>query len=415
MRRRSSWLESNAFVRLISVALAFALWIGVNSNTASTSVAGGGLTTTSAVLANVPMVVLTSPNIVPMTVKPSRVDVGLAGSVLDVAMVQAQSGGLRVVANAMHMGPGIHEIHTAVENPPTSAVQYTVKPSVAVVALAEKVTSYMTPEVRLSGTATLGDRFGKPAADVSRVAVTGPEPLVKRVTGVVARMDVNGAQNTVVRTLPLLPVDRSGGTVSGVVCKPAVATVTVPVIQRMRRIPLVISTSGTPAQGYVVGSIQVSPSYVLAGGLSKQAAIVPAIALPPVNVSNWNASHTMLLTVPAPFAGARLNTPVATVTVNVEKGVTELMNQMPVQLTGRQKGWKYEVVGPDTVSIQILGPVSEMGDLQSQYVQAYVNVSGVKSGAVARLPVSVSLPNFMQSVQVTPTTVSVSAVAVMKK
>lgn len=413
MRRRSSWLESNTFVRLMSVALAFALWIGVNSNTAS-SAPGGGLTTTSAVLANVPLVVLTSQNMVPMTVKPSRVDVGLAGSVLDVAMVQAQSAGLRVVANAMHMGPGVHEIHAAVENPPTSAVQYTVKPLIAVVSLAEKMTSYVTPSVRVSGTAALGDELGKPTVSVSRVAVTGPAPLVKRVTGVVAQADVNGAQSNVVRSLTLAPVNSRGQVVSGVVCKPSTASVTVPVIQRLRKIPLMISTVGTPAQGYVVGGVRINPSYVLAGGLSKQAATVPSIVLPPVDVSNWSADHTMVLTVPTPFAGARISTPAVTVTVSVEKGVNEIMNQVAVQLVGQRSGWKYELIGPQAVSVAILGPLAEMGSLQSQYVQAYVNVSNVKPGTAARLPVTVSLPSYMEATQVTPPTVNVLAVAAKK-
>ena len=413
MRRRSSWLESNLFVRLISVALAFALWIGVNSNSAS-STPGGGLTTTTAVLSNVPLVVLTSKNMVPMTVKPSRVDVGLAGSVLDVAMVQAQSGGLRVVANAMHMGPGVHEIHTAVENPPTSAVQYTVKPTIAVVALAEKLTNYATPTVRLIGAPALGDEFGKPVTDVSRVAVTGPEPLVKRVVGVNAQMDVNGAQATVTRSVSLVPVDSAGNQVPGVVCKPSSTTVTVPVIQRMRRIPLMISTSGTPAQGYVVGGVRISPSYVLAGSLSKQAATVPAIVLPPVDVTNWSSSHTMVLTVPAPFAGAHIGTPAVTVTVTVEKGVAELMNQVPVQIIGQNPGLKYGLTGPQTVSVEILGPLAEMGSLQSQFVQAYVNVGGMKQGQVTQLPVTVSLPAYMQATQLTPPTVSVSATATKK-
>ena len=409
MRRRSNWLDNNVFVRLISVMLALALWIGVHSNSAPP--AGANLASTTATLRGVPVVVLAPAGMMAVSVRPDRVSVRLTGSVFDVALVQAQSGGLRVVANALHLRAGVHEVVTAVENPPTSAVDYALLPGRAVIDLQRRVTAHFAPQVRIAGAPANGQRVGTPGLSVHRVAVTGPASLVGEVAGVAATVNISGVQGTLIRSVALVPVTRAGLAVSGLRCTPASATVDIPILNQLRRLPLYATTTGAPAPGYVIDSVEVTPAFVVASGPSKQLAGVGGIALPPVHVANWSTAHTITLMIPAPFVGARISQPTAQVTVAIGRGAPVTAGNVPVQITGGRPSLRYTLAGPGVAGMQLIGPPASMSAFQPQDAQAFADVGGIVKPGRYSLPVTVSLPDHVRLVSVAPKVVTVIAQA----
>ncbi len=392
MKKRGSWLEYNNFVRLLSLVMGVALWIIVNSS--PNGQVSSGLANTTQVLRNVPLEVVTSPNTVAVTQSPARVNISITGNILDVATVQAESSGIRAVANALSVGPGTHQVSVIVENVPTSSVNYAPQPSSAVVDLQAKVGVSIKPQIHVVGAVMSGLTVYKPITSVARVLVSGPDTLVRQVTGVTARMDIAGSGQSVTRIVPVLPIGKDGKVIPDVTCTPATIMVTIPIRNPVHRVRLAATTIGTPAGANAVSAISVSPAHIMVQGASQSVDGLANIVLPPINVSKWTGTKTIRVPIPTPFPGARLSTPEAQVTVTLAPRGTITVAGVPIVFIGKKAGLTYTANVSGT-AITVTGPAQQLSVLQPSDLEGYINVSGLKPGSRAKLPVSVSLPRFV--------------------
>lgn len=407
MRRRGGWLDNNTFALVISILMAFAVWLAVSTNGSGSPAAG--IATESAVISGVPVSVLAHGGMMAVSVRPGKVDIEVQGSVLDVTLTKAQAGNIRVVANALNLSPGSHRVAVHVENLPTPAVVATPQPASTVVDIQQKASMYVAVKPVLNGVPAGGQRVGRPLVSVRRVLVTGPEVLVRQVARVEATLDIGGAQNSLTRNVALVAVSKSGLPLTTLKCEPSTATVSVPILEQDKQVPLYATTTGRPAPGMVVAAIGIEPTSVLVSGPSGLLHKTTVIVLPPIDVSNWEIGHTLVLSVPAPFDGAKLNTPAARVTVQIVPGVTVTEGQVPVQIIGQRSGYAYQWAGPQTVSVQVIGAPGQIANFQAQDIQAYVDVQGLAKLGRTALPVTVSLPQGISLVSVTPATLPVMA------
>ncbi len=392
MKKRGNWLQNNNFVRLISLVMGVALWIIVNSS--PNGQVSSGLANTTQVLHNVPLEVVTSPNMVAVTQSPARVNISITGSILDVATVQAESSGIRAVANALSVRTGIHQVPVIVENVPTSSVNYAPQPNAAVIDLQAKVGVSVKPEIQVVGAARSGLTVDRPISSVARVLVSGPDTMVRQVTGVTARVDIAGSGQSVTRIVPVLPIGKDGRVIPEVTCTPATITVTIPIRNPIHRVRLVATTVGTPAGLRVVSAISIQPAHILVQGASRVVDGLANIVLPPINVSKWSGTQTVQVPIPSPFPGAHLSTPEAQVTVTLAPRDMITVEDVPIVLVGKKAGVTYTVSATST-AVTVTGPAQQLSALQPSDLVGYVNVSGMKLGGKAKLAVSVSLPQFV--------------------
>lgn len=406
MKKRDSWLLNNNFVRFLSVIMGFALWVIVNSSALNSS---SGVLTTTQTIRSVPVEVLTSPHMLAIDEHPRQVNVNIYGSLIEVTLVQAQSSGIRVIANAVNLGPGVHRVPLTVEGGPTSAVTYAPQTTTAVVDIEQKVTATYRPHVTVIGEPGAGLRAGAPILSSSQVNVAGPDALVHQVTGVEVRIDVGGSNNSVSRVVPVIPVGRNGRIISGVTCTPATETLTIPIHNPLQPYTLVATTTGLPQAPYVVSGVSIDPNVVGVSGSSVTHNHRPTIVLPPVDVTNWNSTRTVQVSIPIPFSGGRLSRPFARVTVQLVPGSSTNFTGLPVDLIGEKKKVTYAIVGSQTANVAVTGPTQLVANLVPQDVQPYVDVSSLQPGQKLSLPVGVALPNMCSLQSVTPGFITVVA------
>lgn len=397
MKRRGSWLYNNNFVRLLSVVMGIALWVIVNSSSLSSS---SGLNT-SQTIRNVPVEVLTAPHMLAVQIQPRRVNINIYGTLIDVTLAQAQASGIRAIANAVNLGPGVHHIPLAVEGG-TAAVSYAPQTTTASVYIEQKVTASFRPQVTVVGDPAAGLVSAKPILSARRILVTGPDKAVHQVRGVEVHIDVSGSNNSVSRIVPVIPVGADGRIISGVSCSPSTETVTIPIHNPVQPYNLVATTTGAPKGGLVVGSISISPAQVGVSGSTATLTQRPSIVLPPVDVTGWTSNRTVQVPIPIPFPGGRLTTPYAQVTVTLVPGAVMSLSGLPVNLVGQRPGVSYRIVGAPTVDILLQGPATLVQNLTVGDAQPYVDVSALTPGQKLSLPVGVALPANSVLKSVTP-------------
>ena len=403
MKRRSLF-DNNLFVRLISVVLGLLLWAVVS---ASSNNQGYGLATTTQVLHNIPVIVLTSPQMMATSERPVRVNLSISGSIFDVATVQADTSGIRAVANATALGPGVHQVPIIIENTPTSAVSYVPETPYAEVTIQERVASPFTLKVKVVGKPIAGLRLGPPIASVKKIIVSGPDSLVHKVTAVKATVDITGSSESVTRMVPVLPVNRQGQVVQGVFCNPETVTLSVPVLSPVHQMDLVPSVVGQPAAKWSVAKVTVQPSSITVVG--EPFSQLPAyLILPSVNVAGFAHSKTFTIAVPLPFNGANLSARFAQVRVELAPRATITWQGIPIKIMGGTRGDVYSIQGPQYVRVTITGANSQLAGYQIQDVNAYVDVGGLKLNKSTVLPVTVVVPNNLTMVSVAPAKIAVT-------
>lgn len=406
MKRRSGWLESNLFVRLLSLLLGFTLWVMVNSGAGNQS--ANGLASTTAVLHNIPVTVYTSPQMIAVSVRPRKLDVSVTGSIIDVATVEAESAGIRAVAKAGNLGPGVHQVPVVIENVPTSSVTYTPQSTTVETDLQQKISAYLAPQIQLQGTVEAGLTVGRPRMSSTRVRVSGPDTLVHQVSRLALPINVSGAQGEILRSVPVVAVDAAGRPLSGLSLEPSSVFVRLPIHGQQSAIALQVQTIGTPAPGYAVTSVQVQPGDVLVYGPSTALQGVHSITLPPVDVKGWTTGKTVYETVPIPFAGGRISQPLVAVTVTVGPSASVRISNVPVQLAYTHGAYAYHITGGGLVELTITGPPQEVEGLTAQDVQAFANVNGLLPGKQALVPVRVTLPPGCRVLAIAPGSVVVA-------
>ncbi len=407
MKRERDLLQNNNFVRLLSLIMGIALWVIVNSAPGGQS---SGLATISQTLRNLPVTVVAPSDMVVVSQQPQRLNLNISGSIIDVATVQAEVAQIRVVANALAVGPGIHQVPVIVEHVPSNSVNYVPDMGFVTVDLQPKVGQSFSSKLTIVGQAAAGLTRGEAIVAPTHVVVSGPDTLVHQVAAVTAKLDISGAQNNVTRTVPVFPVSEDGHIVPGVKCSPSTITVTVPIENPVHAVKLVATTVGTPGQNYVVSGISVQPSQVDVQGKSSVVDALTSIALPPIPVDKLTKTQTVRVAVPIPFVGAHLSRPMVNVTVTISPKATVTLQGIPISLVGKTQGIAYTLKGSTTASVTVSGPAQLVSTLQAQDIQAYLDVSQVAAGASRTLPIQISLPLYTQNISVQPVTISVSAV-----
>ncbi len=408
MKRRDSLLNSNLIVRLISVLMGFVVWIMVNSS-ASGDITTTGLTNTAMTLKNVPVTVSTDEKIVAVHVRPSTVNVNVSGSVLGVATVQVESSSIRLNALATHLSAGVHMVPVKIVGSPTTGVNYTPQVTSVAVDLEPRATVSIHPRLRILGHPALGYKVAKGDLKLPAVTVTGAAALVHLVSNVEASVSVKGSVQDVTQGVTFMPVDIHGNRVHGVTCSPSTATVTVPILQKTRFVPLVATTVGQPAKSYIVSQVVITPNRVAVTGPSAMLQKLSTITLPAIHIGKWSSSQSMQVPIPIPFEGGRLSIPVARVSITVVPSLQTTLQGIPVTFVGQQKGTSYTSTGPSTIDLVVSGPAQTVYALSAQDVQAYVDVSALQPGHKARLAIGVALPPTFTTVQLAPSSMEVVA------
>jgi len=187
----------------------------------------------------------------------------------------------------------------------------------------ESVTSRTVPvETNLVGPPPPGFETRSLTVEPAETVVTGPESLVDRVASVEADVNLTGLRTNFQETLLLQARDQQGGAIQGVNIEPESAVVTIEIAQlEFSRVFVVLpGISGTPATGFRVAGLEVSPSFVTITGpaeVFQSLDPVTGIATEPISIDGASADVVRPVALRLP-EGARVEQSSVTVRVIIQ-------------------------------------------------------------------------------------------------
>lgn len=281
-------------------------------------------------------------------------------------------------------------------------------PRMITVNLEDLVSKTVPVEARAVGSLPIGYELGEVSPASSGVVVTGPESLVELVAAAGADVVVTGLTVSVEQTVSLKPLGASRAEIGGVRLEPATMRVIVGIDQStiVRTVPLGVEVTGSPAPGFRVTSVSVSPPAVQVQGALVSVQQVDSIALAPVNVNGARSDIVRSVAVPLPdgltFAGVER----ATITVTIEATPGSTRTSIAPVAVGLPPTLQASFE-PATVEVRLSGPLPVLNALGAGEFAAEVDLAGLPAGTHT-LPVQVRAPEGVTVDSVQPETVRVT-------
>jgi len=314
--------------------------------------------------------------------------------------------------------PGIHRVPVDVVTDAPQALVVRVEPPSVEIEIAPIVTDTAEVAVELTDQDSLSRAYqvvGTPTVSPSQVKLIGAEPLVNRVSQVQALISLANASTSLREVRPLRAVDETGREVSGITIEPTTAQVNVTIRRRIDALDVGVrvETQGSPAPGYWVSDIEVTPASVTLQGNPEQLDEIPGyVATLPVDLSNatGNISLQMPLDLPPGVSAVDSNGNIAN-TVDVRLQVDARLGNMAVKRSVKLIGASPDpriTVTPTLVDLILSGPLPTLNQIETDpnLVQVLVDVASLQSGLNPVTPTVIAPDNI--TAQVVPPTVNVN-------
>ncbi len=257
------------------------------------------------------------------------------------------------------------------------------------------------------GVAPPGVQVGDTVVLPEAVVVMGPSTAVKRVVGVNVSVTLDPSGLDFDREVEGTPVDAAGVAVIGVEVVPRTIHVTIPLFtnKQSRTIPVSPILTGTPAPGFKVSSVEVTPLTVSVEGDADQLATLQMAETAPVAVFGATRDLTSVVTLALPAGVVPLGVATVSVTVHIT-AITETRTfTAGFRIDGAVPGLTYQL-SSSSVLLTLFGSSADLDRLAAAPLAVSLDVSGLAPGdhTVTVVP---SLPSGISVAAIAPSAVVV--------
>ena len=260
--------------------------------------------------------------------------------------------------------------------------------------------------INVSGDPALGFTARPLSTVPATVTVRGPASYVQQVASIVGQLSIQDARRTITQTISLQPRSRDGQSVPNVTLIPSNTLAILPLqpLGGFRDLAVKIELRDSVAPGYLISNVSVDPQVVTVFGSSAALQAVPGyIATEPISVTDATTDIERRARLELPPGVSYLGDPTVFVSVKIkaiESSITVLTPLLPQGLTPELA----VEFSPEGIDVLLSGPLTSLNELQSQDVQAFVNLFGLDIGTYSITP-TVVVPNGINVVNVLPSTV----------
>jgi YbbR domain-containing protein len=281
------------------------------------------------------------------------------------------------------------------------------RPRTIQVVLDQSITATV-PVTVVRSAAPAGVDVGDTVYTPQQVQVLGPSTAVKRVVAVVVNVTLDPGGLDFDREVDGTPEDASGAPVTGVELLPRTIHVTIPLFtnKQSRSVPVNAVLTGTPAPGFKVSGIDVSPLVVSVEGDADQLAKLIEADTAPVAVFGATRDVTGIVTLALPSGIVPLGATTVTVTVHVT-AVTETRTFIGgFRLDGQDPALIYAIPS-GSVILTLFGSTADLDRIASAPIVVSIDVAGLSPGT-HKVTVVPSLPSGVTVVTIAPASVTVT-------
>ena len=246
----SKWMKKKSFLVVISFILTMALFVYASESSPSRQSAAVSIQTTSNTIGNVPVYVDMDSQLYTVTGLPESVTLRIEGSSSSLLAVAGNASYRVKTPNLNELGTGKHMITLQVTGLP-SGVKGTVSPETVEIMIEKKSTVELPVSVNVNRANLPGAyKNGQALVSPARVTISGPESLINQVEMVVANVTVpENAKADYTSSVAVQALDATGKPLALKV-EPEQVQVRVPITMNSKRVPLVLTTTGSAGSQY---------------------------------------------------------------------------------------------------------------------------------------------------------------------
>ena len=338
-----------------------------------------------------------------------RVQIAVQGPKTSLDLLDADSFVARVRLTSL--GAGIHLVPVEAEVTDPSVEIQRVTPSELAVRLERRITSQTPVRLVIAGEPTQGFRArqNEISFDPDRITVEGPEPAVKRVAFLEAKVNLAGATNNLSVQVAARPVDSAGEEVPGILTASNLVDVVVPIerITTRKSVPIRLQVVGVPASGRVATRYSSTPSNVEIQGEPELIDPAEQIFAEPIDIGGAvdDIEAIVPLIVPSGIVLVRGN-----YSVNVRVDIDPIQNST-VFITGvlmrNLPPGMSATLQPTSVQVLVIGSADSLRELGPTDIRAEVDLSNRAPGTHQVQP-TVLIPPGIEVASVTPRTLTLT-------
>jgi YbbR domain-containing protein len=299
-------------------------------------------------------------------------------------------------------------------NPSFQPVQEVlVTPDLVTVTLESLVSRTFPVNLEVTGEPAIGYQRGVPQRSPASVNVSGPASQVALVDELRTVLDISDADETIEREVPVIALDASGETVSGVTVSPEEISVTQPIALQggFRNVVVRVVTRGQVANGYRLTNITVSPPNVVVFSSDPQLVneLPSYVETEPLDLTDAEDDIDTFLALNLPSGISVVGDQNVLVQVSIAAIEGSVTLTLPVTPLGLLPAYAAEI-SPSTVDVILSGPVPILNRLRPKDIRVVVDLEGLELGTYsleARVDV---LPQRVRAESILPAIVEVNVI-----
>lgn len=247
---------------------------------------------------------------------------------------------------------------------------------------------------------------------IGSVTAVGPSSAVNEVVAALARVSIDPSGIDINDPVDLVAVNRDGEEVTSVDLEPATVTVAIEVnpVETTRSIPVRPELTGTPAAGYALETVSVSPPTVRLRGTGEALAEIGEVATEAIDLAGATATQEVEIALVVPEEVRLAVNQEADVTVTATIVATTATRTLSLGVVCDGAGDNACLPSLQQVGVTVSGATGDVAALEAADLTPVLAVAGLAPGTHT-IPVEVALPDGITLVAIAPGSVQVVLVA----
>ncbi|GGJ80003.1 YbbR domain-containing protein [Anoxybacillus voinovskiensis] len=384
MDKLDNLMNNHWFMKIFALLLAIMLYMSVNieGKESKSGITRNSLGQTDVeTVTNVPVVTYYDEQNLVVSGVPKTVNVTLEGpaSILKPTALQRD---FEIYVDLANLELGTYTVPLKYKNI-SDKLKVTIEPSTAKVTIQEKVSRDFSVDVDFIHKNKLVDGYSveEPIVKPSVVTITGAKDVVERIALVKARVDLDGAVDTVKQESRVRAYDREGKLLD-VNINPSVVEVTVPIKSPSKSVPLKINRTGTLKAGLSIVKIEAVPNEVTIFGPKDKIDPIEFIDGITINLDDITSDTTLEVPVPLPEGVKSVDPAKVKIHIEVQQEETKTFSSLPIHVIGLGDKYNVQFLNPKdgNMDVQVSGAPSVLNSIRADDLQLYVNASELGVG-----------------------------------
>ena len=376
----STWIDHLIFnpkyTKIVSLAIAILLFITVNFNSSS-SIFDQPLTSAREI-SNMNVTAVYNSDVFEVSGIPESANVTVIGDSANVT--SAINIGGNVVVDLEGLTEGTHQVKLSTEGF-NNNVDINIEPSDAIITLKKKTTREFDISYDFINMDKMNSIYslGTPEFSYTKVNVRASKDTLDSIAFVKALIDVTGVSGDFSQTARLIAYDANGQPINADIV-PSEVTVTVPVSNPNKTVPIEVEVSGTVPNGMAIESIDTDQKSVTIYASDSVLSKIDKVVVT-VDASTLTQDTTLVRPITLPTGVNSSNVSQINLDVRLGEGVTKTIDGVAIYFRNNNNNYEFMPVdNKTTTSVNVFGTQSNVDAISAEDISVYFDMTDAIPG-----------------------------------